>query len=102
MNQTLSTNEGLVAFGAALPADVGPGADPTVWALLWSQSQNALHVERLTDMQQTNVDAFRENRRMDYVPLFIGSRAVVDIVAKAVRPIVHAREEAHVARREVV
>lgn len=67
---------------------------PEVWALLWSRSQNALHIESLSDMQRANLDAFADNRRMDYVPLQIGSRDAVDMAAAAIRPICHARAEA--------
>jgi hypothetical protein len=75
---------------------------PEIWVLLWSQSQNALHVERLSDMQKTNLEAFSDNRRLDYVALQIGSREAVDVASNAVRPICHAREDAHAARRERV
>ena len=75
---------------------------PEVWVLLWSHSQNALHIEPLTSMHRSNLEAFTENRGMDYVPLFVGSRSVVDIVANAVRPVCHARADAHAMRREVI
>ncbi|WP_281077092.1 hypothetical protein [Variovorax paradoxus] len=71
---------------------------PEVWVLLWSQSQNALHIEKVGDMQRTNIDAFAENRRMDYVMLAMGNRDAVDAAADTVRPVVHARSE--VARQE--
>jgi hypothetical protein len=67
---------------------------PEVWVLLWSQSQNALHIEKVGDMQRTNIDAFAENRRMDYVMLAMGNRDAVDAAADTVRPVVHARSEA--------
>ena len=62
------------------------------WVLLWSQSQCALHVERLRDTFRSNTDAFLEDRRMDYVPLVIGTRQEVDIAADAARPTVYARD----------
>ena len=91
----------LPADAAALAPVVGSPA-PEVWVLLWSHSQNALHIERLTDMHQTNLEAFSEDRPLDYIPLQIGSRDAVDMAANVVRPIVHAREEARAARREVI
>ncbi len=101
MNQVFDQREALHELQAQ-PNALQVLAVPEVWVLLWSQSQNALHVERLTDMQKTNLEAFTENRRLDYVPLQIGSRAAVDWAANHVRPAVHAREEAHAARRERV
>jgi hypothetical protein len=73
---------------------------PEIWVLLWSQSQSLLHVERLSDVQKTNLDAFSDNRRLDYVPLQIGSREAVDVAANAVRPICHARGEVRAAARD--
>ena len=77
-------------------------AAPEIWVLLWSHSQNALHIEPLTEMHRSNLEAFNENRSMDYVPLQIGSRADVDWAADHVRPAVHAREAAFAARREAM
>lgn len=57
-----------------------------LWVLLWSQSQNALHVEQVDDMLHSNRQAYADNRRMDYVPLVFGSRAVIDDAARACRP----------------
>lgn len=48
------------------------------WVLLWSQSQNALHIEPLERMLSSNRDAYKEDRRSDYVPLYIGERSHVD------------------------
>lgn len=69
-----------------------------LWVLLWSQSQNALHLEPLEDMQKANVEAFTENRRMDYVPLHVGTRESVHAAAEDVRPICRARAEARTAQ----
>jgi len=44
------------------------------WALLWSHSQNAFHVERVADMLASNREAYVANRPSDYVPLFIGAQ----------------------------
>lgn len=84
------------ARGPAAHRDLGPIHIldvPEVWVLLWSQSQNALHIETVGDMQRSNLDAFAENRRMDYVMLAIGNREAVDAAARTVRPHVRARAE---------
>lgn len=102
MNQTISADR------TAPPPELLQAVEPTywldstVWVLLWSQSQNALHIEPLADMMRTNLEAFHKDGRLDYVLLCIGSREAVDASAQAVRPICHARAEAHAARREVV
>lgn len=41
--------------------------------LLWSQSQCAFHIEPVADMLRENAAAFVEDRRMDYVPIAVGS-----------------------------
>lgn len=58
---------------------------PDAWVLLWSHSANALHVEKLDDMLRSNARAYRENRRMDYVPLVVGARELVESTADAIR-----------------
>jgi hypothetical protein len=42
--------------------------------LLWSQRQNALHIETVEQMLSANRAAYRESRPMDYVPLWLGTR----------------------------
>ena len=42
-------------------------------ALLWSQSQCALHIEPIADMLSENRRAYADDRRMDYVPIYFGS-----------------------------
>lgn len=55
--------------------------------LLWSQSQNALHVETSNEMYKKNCDAFAQNRRMDYVPIFFGDEDECREAAHAFRHI---------------
>lgn len=55
------------------------------WVLLWSQSQCALHIEPVSAMLRSNRRAYREDRRMDYVPIFIGPDEACRTVADAVR-----------------
>lgn len=68
------------------------------YVLLWSQSQNVLHVEPLADMLSSNREAYAENRECDFVPLVIGTEADVRRAADACRNTLHQREE----RRERV
>lgn len=102
MNHVLDQREALHELQAKPNALHILAAVPEVWVLCWSHSQNALHVELLAEMLRTNVEAFHENRSLDYVPLQIGTRADVDWAANHVRPAVYAREEAHAAQRRVV
>lgn len=51
------------------------------WVLLWSQSQNAVHVERLEDCLSSNRLAYQDNRRSDCIPIFIGERGHVAAAA---------------------
>jgi hypothetical protein len=41
--------------------------------LLWSQRQNALHIEEVQQMLVSNRVAYRENWPTDYVALWMGS-----------------------------
>lgn len=69
-----------------------PDFDPrTVWVLLWSQQQGALHVETLDSMMNAHAEAFREDRALQYIPLIVGDRAAIDAVAEAIRPTVAKR-----------
>lgn len=51
------------------------------WVLLWSKDQNALHVEPLERMLSSNREAYKNNRRCGYVPIYIGERGHVDAAA---------------------
>ena len=62
------------------------------WVLLWSQSQNALHLERQNDMLSSNCRAYVANRRMDYVPLQVGTREECEVIAAKVRGTLADRE----------
>lgn len=74
----------------ALPS--APAAIDT-WVLLWSQSQNALHLERQNDMLRSNCRAYVANRRMDYVPLQVGTREECEGIAAKVRGTLAEREK---------
>jgi len=51
------------------------------WVLLWSQSQNALHIETVEQMTSRGRKAYQENRRSDYVAIYVGERAHIDAAA---------------------
>jgi len=63
------------------------------FVMLWSQSQNCFHIERVRDMYDANAMAFREDRRMDYVPLHIGTEDECHALASKLRPTLRKREE---------
>lgn len=62
------------------------------WALLWSQRQNALHIEPVERMLSINRTNYASNTRNDYLPLFIGGRAEVDAAAANCRRTLMSRE----------
>lgn len=65
-----------------------------VWVLLWSQRQGLLHIETLEQMFQSHSAAYRENRDLQYIPLLIGDRDVIDAAADVIRPTLAERYEA--------
>jgi hypothetical protein len=62
------------------------------WALCWSASQNALHVETLAQHCSKNREAYAGNRPGDYRLLLVGTRAEVDATAASIRPTMVQRE----------
>lgn len=80
----------VVAGTPPKPAGHAPGTH----VMLWSQSQCALHIEPVEAMLRSNARAYRDDRRMDYVPLYIGTDEDCRAVADAVRRTMHARQEA--------
>lgn len=52
------------------------------WMLEWSQKQRSFHIQLLDDALETNRDSFNANRSTDWVPLFIGSYAECEAVAR--------------------
>ena len=65
------------------------------WALLWSQQQNALHVETLAQHCSANRQAYADNRSGDYRMLLVGTRGEVDATAASIRPTLATRAQAH-------
>jgi hypothetical protein len=47
------------------------------WTLSWSASQNALHVESMSDMLARNRDAFTRDRHSDYTVIAVGSESAM-------------------------
>ena len=62
------------------------------WVLLWSQRQNALHIEPMDAMLSANRNAYRDNRPGDYRLLFVGDKETVDAAADAMRSTMADRE----------
>lgn len=65
-----------------------------VHVMLWSQSQCALHIEPIERMLSSNRRAYADDRRMDFVPLFVGSEDDCDALANAIRNTMHTRQDA--------
>ncbi|RCW73829.1 hypothetical protein [Pseudorhodoferax soli] len=85
----------VVAGTPPKPAGHAPGTH----VMLWSQSQCALHIEPMDAMLSTNRQAYADDRRIDYVPLFIGTDEDCRAIAASVRGTMHTRQD---ARREAV
>jgi hypothetical protein len=62
------------------------------YVLLWSQRQNALHIEPLEFMFTNNRNAYRDNRGGDYRLLLIGTREEVDATCDSMRSTMANRE----------
>jgi len=57
----------------------------TQHALLWSQRQNALHIEPFETTLSANRIAYRDNKAGDYRVLFVGPMPEVEKAADAIR-----------------
>jgi hypothetical protein len=62
------------------------------WSLLWSQRQNALHIEPFEKTLSTNRQAYASNTGGDYRVLFVGERKDVDAAPDALRSTMADRE----------
>ena len=65
-----------------------------VWVLCWSQAQGCIHIETLDDMLAKHAQAFSEDHELQYIPLLLGDRVVVDHLADRIRGKVAARHNA--------
>ena len=76
-----------------------PGFDVRkVWVLCWSKSQCSIHIETLDDMLAKHAQAFSDDHELQYIPLLLGDRIVVDHLADRIRAKVVARHDAKTAR----
>lgn len=66
------------------------------FVLLWSQCQNALHIEPLAKHTSLNRAAYADNAPGDYRLLLIGTRIEVDATAASIRPTLEQREAGRV------
>lgn len=64
------------------------------YVLLWSQSQNGFHIERHRHMLDANRRAYAEDRRMDYVPIFVGTHDFCCRMANCLRNTLRSRQAA--------
>lgn len=60
--------------------------------LLWSQTQNALHVETLATHASLNRAAYADNTPGDFRLLVVGTRAEVEATAANIRPTMALRD----------
>jgi hypothetical protein len=77
-----------------------PPEEPTV--LMWSHSQNCLHIEPLSWMLDSNRRAYVADRQMDYVPLFVGPEDQCDAAAETMRQTLVQREALREKARDTV
>lgn len=73
-----------------------------VWVLLWSQRQGCLHIETLDRTFKSNWAAFAEDRSMDYVPLIIGDRELIDAQADELHALIDDRAAAREKVRDLL
>lgn len=99
----MSTTETLAAIAKASAQDFENERQAADWyVLLWSQSQNSFHIERHRHMLDANRRAYADDRRMDFVPLFVGSQDFCCRMANKLRPTVRAREDARLAALQAI
>lgn len=76
----------------------GGGWPRELYALLWSRSQDALHIEPLAETISTGQRFLAEDRGNDFIPIAVGSRAQCDRRAQGARELLMQRAQA-AARR---
>jgi hypothetical protein len=69
------------------------------WALLWSRSQGALHIETLLEAIANGLAMLQgEEEPNDYILVYVGpTRESVEKIAEHIRPIAAAKHEADTA-----
>ena len=73
-----------------------------LWNLLWSGSQQAFHIERVSDTRKANLSAFLESRRMDYVTMLVGTDDECHAEADRLRPHLHAQRRSREVTQGVI
>lgn len=79
----------------AAAQDLGDGERQiSDWSvLLWSQSQNAFHIEPVKHMLTSNRRAYADDRPMDYAPVFFGDQNECCSLADRLRGTLRCREQ---------
>ena len=67
------------------------------YALLWSRSQNALHIEELARTVATGRAMLEADRGNDYIIVDIGPIETIDAAASRLRPLLVERESVRAA-----
>lgn len=62
------------------------------WCLLWSQQQNALHIEPLALMLTNNRNAYRDDAVGDFRVLLVGTRSEVEVTAQSLGSTIASRQ----------
>lgn len=78
-----------------------PSADTSTHALLWSQSQCAMHIEPIADMLSSNRQAYTVDQRMDYVPIYFGSADECHQASASVRATMRQRQAARAEHESI-
>lgn len=72
-----------------------------IWNVLWSQRQNALHVERMQDTICDGVAALQEDRETQYVLVASGlTRVQASEFTAPLHDLLHVRQIARDAKRD--
>lgn len=79
-------------------ADPSPNPFDTLYCLLWSRSQGALHIETLGESMMDAMAMLRNERdHGDWITLTVGPEGFIRKTAAELRPVVDARMKADVA-----
>lgn len=72
------------------------------YVLLWSHSQNSLHIEPVANWLSKNRQAYGNNEPLtDYHPIVIADRETCHQTAELIRPTLSAREKVAALAKEV-
>lgn len=62
-----------------------------MYVLEWNQSNDGLHIQALDRAVMSNRSAFTDNRRINYVPVSVGTREEMASLADELRPLLRMR-----------